>query len=100
MPHKVRVIIQGSTKDGRTFRPSDWSERLSDLLASFGRDQRIHYSPHLQPIMRDGLRCVAMNLELQTSHPDVFRHVMEFAETNCLVVLHDGYDPIEHADAA
>ncbi len=100
MPHKERVIIEGHTRDGKTFRPSDWSERLSDLLAHFGRDQRIRYSPLLQPIIRNGLRCIAMDVELKTTHPDIFQHVMEFAESNRLVVLRDGYDPVAHADAA
>jgi hypothetical protein len=100
MSHKERVIIEGHTQDGKTFRPSDWSERLGDLLAEFGRDQRIRYSPLLQPIIRDGMRCVAMDMELKSKHPDIFQHVMEFAEANRLVICHDGYDPIAHADAA
>lgn len=100
MPLSERVIIEGQTKDGKTFRPSDWSERLGDLLAEFGRDQRIRYSPLLQPIMRNGMRCVAMDVRLKSSHPNIYHHVMEFAESNRLVVLNDGYDPIAHADAA
>ena len=28
------IIIQGITSEGRTFRPSDWAERLSGILAS------------------------------------------------------------------
>ncbi len=100
MPHKERVIIEGQTRDGKTFRPSDWSERLGDLLAEFGRDQRIRYSPLLHPIMRKGVRCIAMDMDLKSTHPEVFKHVMEFAESNRLVVHHDGFDPVAHADAA
>jgi hypothetical protein len=29
------VLIQGITLDGRTFRPSDWSERLAGVMGQF-----------------------------------------------------------------
>ena len=35
------IIIQGITSEGRTFRPSDWAERLSGILASFGSDKKM-----------------------------------------------------------
>ncbi|HEY1226010.1 MAG TPA: DUF3579 domain-containing protein, partial [Ramlibacter sp.] len=31
----IEVLIQGTTRDGRTFRPSDWAERLAGVLSSF-----------------------------------------------------------------
>ena len=34
--HKPReVFIHGVTRDGRTFRPSDWAERLAGAMSSF-----------------------------------------------------------------
>ena len=29
-----QIFIQGITKDGKTFRPSDWAERLAGVMSS------------------------------------------------------------------
>jgi hypothetical protein len=100
MRRHPRIIIEGKTQEGKIFRPSDWAERLGDLLAQFGRDQRIHYSPLLQPIIRDGLRCVAIDVRLESAHPNVYQHVIEFAQSNRLNIIDDSVDPLLHANAA
>ena len=38
------IVIQGVTSEGRTFRPSDWAERLAGILASFD-DQNCTTTP-------------------------------------------------------
>ena len=81
------IIIEGQTKDGRKFRPSDWAERMSGALSTFGRDQRIHYSPLLKPITVNGLKCVAMDAELKQINPDIYQHIMNFVTRNELKVL-------------
>ena len=50
------LFIQGITKDGRTFRPSDWAERLAGVMSIFrpdgvaqGRSAHIGYSPYCVP---------------------------------------------------
>jgi len=95
-----RIIIEGQTQDGKTFRPSDWSERLCDLLAAFGRDQRIRYSPLLQPLIRDGLRCVVVDDKLRSAHPYIFQQIIDFAQSNRLVIIYDGEGPAVQANAA
>ena len=35
LPKPREVFIQGITKDGRTFRPSDWAERLAGAMSCF-----------------------------------------------------------------
>ena len=80
------LIIQGVTKDGRKFRPSDWAERMSGMLSTFGDDHRIHYSPKLRPISIEGVKCIALNEELEVSHPGIFRQIMDFASRNNLEV--------------
>jgi len=95
-----RIIIEGQTQDGKTFRPSDWSERLCDLLAAFGRDQRIRYSPLLQPLIRDGLRCVVVDDRLRSAHPYLFQQIMDFAQSNRLNIIYDGEGPAVQANAA
>lgn len=100
MPRAVRIIIEGQTNDGKTFRPSDWSERLGDLLAQFGRDQRIRYSPLLQPVIRNGVRSIAMDDRLQSHRPDIYQQIMHFAEANKLKIVYEGEGPVMHANAA
>ena len=34
-PSAKEIFIQGITSDGRTFRPSDWAERLAGVMCSF-----------------------------------------------------------------
>ena len=31
----LEVFIQGITHEGKTFRPSDWAERLAGVMSSF-----------------------------------------------------------------
>ena len=100
MRDHLRIIIEGQTQDGKTFRPSDWSERLCDLLAVFGRDQRIRYSPLLLPMIRDGLRCVVVDDSLRSVHPYIYQQIIDFAQSNRLNIIYDGEGPAIHAHAA
>jgi len=81
------LIIQGMTKDGRKFRPSDWAERMSGILSTFGDDHRIHYSPKLRPISVDGVKCIALDENLKQSNPAVFNQILDFAERNNLTIM-------------
>lgn len=80
------IIIQGVTKDGRKFRPSDWAERMSGMLSTFGEDHRIHYSPQLKPLSFGGNKCIALDPALKQTNPAVFNQIMDFAERNELVI--------------
>lgn len=82
----TKLIIQGTTLEGRTFRPSDWAERLSGNLCSF-RNRRIYYSPLLRPVILDGVKSIIVDLQLKISHPGLFDEVMQFAEVNRLLVV-------------
>ena len=42
-------VIVGRTSDGRTFRPSDWADRLCGIMSVFGADHRMTYSPYVRP---------------------------------------------------
>lgn len=97
--NKSTIIIQGQTKEGRKFRPSDWAERMSGVLSTFGKDQRIHYSSMLQPLSIDGIKCVALNSSLKDEHPELFSHLMDFAEMNKLNVV-EGADLHHDSNAA
>jgi hypothetical protein len=81
------LIIQGMTSNGRAFRPSDWAERLAGIMSTFGGDECLRYSPHVQPIMLDGVRCVQVAPELAQIEPRAWRFLLDFAKDNDLVVL-------------
>ena len=80
------IIIQGITSEGRKFRPSDWAERMSGMLSTFGDDHRIHYSHELRPITYKGNKCIALNTNIRNTHPAIYRQIMDFAERNDLVI--------------
>lgn len=79
-------IIKGVTVAGKTFRPGDWAERLSGVLSSFGRDNRMSYSPYVRPITLNGVKCVAVDRSLKEVEPQGFRFLMGFAQDNELQV--------------
>ena len=94
-PAKPReFFIQGLTKDGRAFRPSDWAERLASAMSSFRPDQGsansrgigafIGYSPYCVPTVVDGVKCVIVSEALKGVEPMAWDFVMHFARDNDL----------------
>lgn len=79
-------LIKGTTLAGRTFRPSDWAERLAGALTSFGEDHRMKYSPYVRPLTVDGVRCVEVQLLLKEVEPMAFAFLVGFALDNELQV--------------
>ncbi len=78
------IVIQGITESGETFRPSDWAERLSGMLSVFSADGYLAYSPFLKPIMAGGVRCVAVDRELERRDPAAYAFLLQFARDNQL----------------
>ncbi|PRP61021.1 acetyltransferase, partial [Bacillus halotolerans] len=62
-----------------------WAERMSGALSTF-RDKRIIYSPMLQPAVKDGNKCIILDESLKESNPELYRYILEFAETNRLKI--------------
>lgn len=81
------VVIQGITTEGRTFRPSDWAERLCGILASFGDNQKLSYHAFVRPMLLDNTRCVAIDKKLEKINPSAFQFLMDFAKDNSLRVV-------------
>jgi hypothetical protein len=86
-------FIQVITKDGRTFRPSDWAERLAGAMSSFrpgglrgGPGAHIGYSPYCVPRLINGVKCVIVNEALKDIEPMAWDFVMNFARDNELQV--------------
>ena len=91
--HTREVFILGTTLDGRTFRPSDWAERLAGAMSSFrpggmppGRAAHLGYSPYCVPTVVNGTKCVVVNEALRDIEPMAWDFVMHFARDNALQV--------------
>ncbi len=88
-----KYSIQGLTLDGRTFRPSDWAERLAGAMSSFrpggaaaGKAAFIGYSPYCFPQVVEGVKCVIVDEALRGIEPMAWDFVMNFARDNQLRV--------------
>ena len=84
MSEVKKIIIQGVTEEGESFRPSDWADRLCGQIACFD-DNRMHYDPRLRPMTNEqGHRCVLLDPELQKTKPKLYASILKFAEENKL----------------
>ncbi len=86
------VFIQGITQDGRTFRPSDWAERLAGVMSQFrpggaSPGSHLSYSPWCIPTTMGNTKCVVVNRELEEYEPMAWAFVMNFARDNNLQVV-------------
>ena len=89
------VFIQGITRDGKTFRPSDWAERLAGVMSSYrpgGAQPGSHlsYSPWCVPTVIGGIKCVVVNSQLRELDVMAWDFVMNFARDNDLQVQERG----------
>jgi hypothetical protein len=82
----VEFVIQGTTLDGKPFRPSDWAERLCGVMAAFGGDHRMQYSPFVHPVTANGVRCAVVDVRLEEIEPMAYRFLLSFAKDNELQV--------------
>ncbi len=80
-----KIVIEGVTEGGETFRPADWAERMSGQLSTFHK-RRIHYSPLLQPSIKDGNKCVLLDPKLKETNPALYESILEFAHKNKLKI--------------
>ena len=88
-----QYFIQGITQDGRSFRPSDWAERLAGAMSSFrpgggagGIGSFIGYSPYCVPQVINEVKCVIVSDALKDLEPMAWDFVMNFARDNGLQI--------------
>lgn len=91
-PSAKQVFIQGVTRTGRTFRPSDWAERLAGVMSPFrpgGAAPGAHltYSPWCIPQVINGIKCVVVHRDLRDFDVMAWDFVMNFARDNDLQVV-------------
>lgn len=86
-----KIIIRGVTSDGRTFRPSNWAERLAGVMSPY-RPQpmrpgdHISYSPWCMPGTDSGVRSLTIDVELRERFPEAWAYVEQFARENDLQI--------------
>jgi hypothetical protein len=95
-----QIFIQGLTRDGRTFRPSDWAERLAGAMSCFrpgggtgGIGAFIGYSPYCVPRVIEGVKNVIVDERLRALEPMAWDFVMNFARDNGLRVFEGHLGP-------
>ncbi len=91
-PFAQEVFILGITLDGKTFRPSDWAERLAGVMSSFrpGGSQpgsHLSYSPWCTPNAVNGVKCVVVHPDLRNAEPMAWDFCLNFARDNNLQVV-------------
>ena len=112
-----QFLIQGRTHAGKTFRPSDWAERLAGVLSPYRPGYRREaganpyaqptgFSPDAQPVVVAGLKCVAIDARLAELEPMAWDFVVSFARDNdlpmapaCLVDLGLSKRPVPSSPA-
>jgi Protein of unknown function (DUF3579) len=97
----TEYFIQGITKSGKKFRPSDWSERLCGVMSSFGPgasgpNARLKYSLYVRPVILGDVKTVIVDSRLRDIEPMAFDFVMNFARDNDLLVTEACEIPAEH----
>jgi hypothetical protein len=89
------LLIQGITRSGRSFRPSDWAERLCGVMSSFrpegGARHNAHlgYSPYVRPTILDDVKTVIVDERLRALEPRAWDFVLAFARDNDLVTVEE-----------
>lgn len=86
----TKFVILGRSSSGRTFRPSDWAERLAGVMAVFrpgkaGTQRHLRYSPYVVPSSQGGVKCVIVDPQLRRLEPMAYSFVRNFARDNDLV---------------
>ena len=92
-PKPREFFLQGITLEGRSFRPSDWAERLCGVMSCFrpegsgGVDAHLKFSPYVHPTVLNGTKAVVVDTKLQKVEPLAYHFLVDFAKDNDLQVV-------------
>ena len=88
MNNKIEsFVIVGVTSANRTFRPSDWADRLCGIMSAFGADNRMMYSPYVRPSCTiEGHKSVIVDGRLYDIEPLAYKFLINFAKDNELTI--------------
>jgi hypothetical protein len=86
-----KLYILGVTKQGKTFRPSDWAERLAGVMSQFRPGatrpgSHIAYSPWCVPTSIGNVKCVIVHHALRDHNVMAWDFCVNFADDNDLQV--------------
>jgi len=79
-----KLVIESVREDGKKFRPSDWIERISANMGTFGPDHRLHYADSVKPGVVNGEKCLIVDPSLESDNPAAYQYIMSFAQSNAL----------------
>ncbi|WP_442793978.1 DUF3579 domain-containing protein [Paraburkholderia sp. HD33-4] len=83
-------LIRGVTSQCKPFRPGDWAERLTGVVALFVAERchgnAIASTRLAMPVVEQDIKCLRISNELRRICPDAFDFVMRFASDNDLTV--------------
>ena len=91
-----QLFIQGVTKSGKVFRPSDWAERLAGVMSQFRPGgavpgSHLSYSEWCLPTSMNteygDVKCVVVHTDLRDDNVMAWDFVMNFAKDNELQVI-------------
>ena len=90
-PPTQELYILGITHQGKTFRPSDWAERLAGVMSQFrpGGPQpgsHLGYSPWCIPTSFGATKCVIVHRDLRDYDVMAWDFCVNFAKDNDLQV--------------
>lgn len=80
------LIIRGVTRDGRRFRPSDWSERLRGACLHFMKPPAGAPGRGIYTGISHGIDCLIANRAIEAENPMLYEFLLRFARDNDLVV--------------
>lgn len=98
-PSVNRLLIKGVCRNGKTFRPSDWAERLcgaavvffpgaTSLSGARSTARPYHgYAAYVRPAIISGVYCVIIDARLRDLEPRAWDYVTSFARDNDLTML-------------
>lgn len=92
------LYILGITRQGRTFRPSDWAERLAGVMSQFRpggatRGSHLGYSPWCVPTSIGPVKCVIVHSDLRDFDVMAWDFCLNFARDNDLQVSESRPEP-------
>jgi hypothetical protein len=99
------LYILGLTRQGKTFRPSDWAERLAGVMSQFrpGGPQpgsHLGYSPWCVPTSFGQVKCVIIHSDLRDYDVMAWDFCLNFAKDNELQVSDTRPDAAGHIPKA
>lgn len=82
-----KLIISGY-RNGSKFRPSAWSEMLSEMAAEYNELHQLVYADYLQPAYLEGFgHCIEADFDaMRADRHYVYNQVIEFIVSNKLEV--------------